>query len=84
MESNEYVLVSLTQGFFSIFSLCMSLKSWKIKRNESFLAAKVSKSQKQILKFSFEPKTEQKYFCIFALASKMGQIKKMIVHYHAN
>ena len=31
---------------------------------------KVSKSQKQILKFSFEPKTKGKYFCIFALPSK--------------
>ena len=27
-------------------------------------------------KFSFEPKTARKYFCIFAVASKMGQIKK--------
>ena len=33
-------------------------------------APKVSKSRKQILKFSFEPKNEQKYFCISALASK--------------
>ena len=31
---------------------------------------KVIKSRKQILKFSFEPKNEQKYFCISALASK--------------
>ena len=45
---------------------------------------KVSKSQKQILKFSFEPKTERKYFCISALASKIGQIKKIMAHYHAN
>ena len=37
---------------------------------------KISKSQKQILKFSFEPKIEGKYFCISALASIMGQIKK--------
>ena len=28
---------------------------------------------------SFEPKTERKYFCISALASKMGQIKKIIM-----
>ena len=35
-------------------------------------------------KFSFEPKTERKYFCISALASKMGQIKKIMAHYHAN
>ena len=35
---------------------------------------KVSKSRKQILKFSFEPKNERKYLCISALASKRGQI----------
>ena len=38
---------------------------------------KVSKSRKQILKFSFEPKNEQKYFCISALASKSGRITKI-------
>ena len=31
---------------------------------------KVSKYRKQILKFSFAPNNEQKYFCIFALAYK--------------
>ena len=36
---------------------------------------KVSKSQKQISKFSFEPKTVR-FFCISALASKMSQSKK--------
>ena len=35
-------------------------------------------------KFSFEPKTERKYFCISALASKMVQIKKIMAHYYAN
>ena len=45
---------------------------------------KVSKSQKQILKFSFEPKNERQYFCISALASKMGQIIKIMAHFHAN
>ena len=48
------------------------------------LLLKVSYSWKQNSKFSFEHKTEQKYFCIFALASKMGQIKKIMAHYHAN
>ena len=38
---------------------------------------KVSKSRKQILKFSFAPKNEQKYFHISALAYKRGQIKKL-------
>ena len=29
-------------------------------------------------------KNERKYFCISALASKMGQIIKITAHYHAN
>ena len=37
---------------------------------------KVIQYWKQILKFSFEPKADQKYFSISALGSKMGQIKK--------
>ena len=37
---------------------------------------KVSKSHKQILKFSFEQKYEQKYFCISALASKKRSNQK--------
>ena len=41
---------------------------------------KVSKSQMQILKFSFEPKNEQKYFCIFALASKIRKDKGTLYH----
>ena len=44
----------------------------------------VIKSRKQILRFSFEPKNELKYFCISALASKIGQIKKMEALYTAN
>ena len=31
------------------------------------------------MKFSFEPKNEQKYFCISAPASKMGQIIKIML-----
>ena len=37
---------------------------------------KVSKSGQQILKFLFQPKIERKDFCIPALASKSGQIRK--------
>ena len=37
---------------------------------------KVSKFQKQISLFSFEPKNEQTYFLNSALASRMSQIKK--------
>ena len=40
------------------------------------LFLKVSKSQKQILKFSFEPKNERKYFCTSALASKKRSNQK--------
>ena len=34
-------------------------------------------SWKQFINFSFEPKNQQRYFCISALASKSGQIKKI-------
>ena len=37
---------------------------------------KVSKSRKQILKFSFEPKNERKHFCISGLASKKRSNQK--------
>ena len=50
-------------------SVCTSknelIKKWLLSLNLKNL--KVSKSQKQILKFSFEPKNERKYFCISAL-----------------
>ena len=38
---------------------------------------KVRYSRKQFLKFSFEPKKQQKYFCISVLASKSSRIKKI-------
>ena len=41
------------------------------------LAVKGQLISKEILNFSFEPKTQGKYFCIPALASKSGQIKKI-------
>ena len=36
---------------------------------------KVSKSRKQILKFSFEPKTNKNIFVVLPYLSKMGQMK---------
>ena len=45
---------------------------------------KVSKFQKQILLFSFEPKNEQNYIVNSAVASKMNQIKKMKALYNIN
>ena len=48
----------------------------------SFL--KVSKCQKQIFLFSFEPKTKRNYFLNSALASKMSQMKKIKeLYYHS-
>ena len=43
---------------------------------------KVSKFQKQIFLFSFEPKNERNYFLNSTLASKMGQIKKKKALYY--
>ena len=36
------------------------------------------------MKVFIEPKTQRKYFCISALASKMSQLKKRMAHYPAN
>ena len=58
------------RGNASIILLCIAL----LIKN---LVLKVRKSWKQILKFSSEPKNEQEYFCISAIASKSGQIMKM-------
>ena len=64
-------------------------KFWEVQKYDENLKLfltllKVSQSRKQIFHFSFEPKNERKYFCISALASKMGQIIKIMAHYHAN
>ena len=60
----------------------VNCSKWEV-RVASGLRLKVSKSQKQILKFSFEPKNEQKYFCISALASKKrSNQKNMGTLYH--
>ena len=67
------------------YSVCKRLKfvKWQQHRKKESqvfdpkAVLKVSKSLKQILKFSSEPKNEQEYFCISAIASKSGQIKKM-------
>ena len=40
---------------------------------------KVSKYLKQILKFSFEPKIKQNYFCILAIVSKKRSNQKEIM-----
>ena len=49
-----------------------------------FTRLKVRWFQNDFLISSFEQKNEQKYFCISALASKMGQIIEIMAHYHAN
>ena len=47
--------------------------SWKI---IEYCVTSVSISRKQILKFSFEPKTNKNIFVFLPYLSKMGQIKK--------
>ena len=60
-----------------LLGLGLGQKSWKSRLSDPVSntiqilwtpCLKVSKSGKHILKFSFEPKTERKYFCISALA----------------
>jgi hypothetical protein len=43
-------------------------KNGSLDASQAISSLKVSKSRKQILKFSFEPKIKRKYFCIPALA----------------
>ena len=61
--SNTYTL----QGTHNMDQSIKSLKQ----------TLKVSQSQKQISNFSFEPKNQQIFFWISALASKIGRIKKI-------
>jgi hypothetical protein len=52
---------------------------------KQFKELMVSKFQKQIFLFSFEPKFKQNYFLISPLGSKMGQIKKIMpLSYYLN
>ena len=52
-------------------------KAWEVDFAAELRFVNVSKFQKQIFLFSFEPKDERNYFLISALASlKMDQIKK--------
>ena len=65
------------------------LKTWWKWNNETEFEIKRGLTKGQLisewlLDVSFEPKKEQKYFCISALPSKMGQITQKIAHYHAN
>ena len=53
-------------------------------KTQKLLPLKVSYPRKQILNFSFEQKNQQKYFCISALASKSGRIKKISDKYMIN
>ena len=57
-----------------------SFIQWFIVNNFYFplkILVKVSKFQKQIFLFSFEPKTEQNYLLISALRMKNESIKKI-------
>ena len=68
-----------------ISSVSLTSVVWFFGWNEGFADTllKVSKSHKQISKFSFEPKRNVLFF-ISALASKMSQLRKIMAHYHAN
>ena len=63
---------AVDQRFCAIFEVVILLKI-------SIISLKVSKSRKQILKFSFEPKNQRKYFCISALAYKKRSNQKSSV-----
>jgi hypothetical protein len=60
----------------------IKLKVGNVAQQTFFPRLKVSKFQKQILLFSFEPKKERNYFLISTLASIMSQIKKIIMRYY--
>jgi hypothetical protein len=71
-----------SMGFSPLEGLMMGSRSGDIDPNVINYMLKVSKFQKQILFFSFAPKTERKYFLISVLASKTGPIKTMKALYH--
>ena len=62
---------------------CSTQWSQILFKNAFVFLLKVSKSPKQIVKFSFEPKNERKYFCISALASKIENKKNKGTLYHS-
>ena len=76
-----------SKPFFLSSLLARLVDKWKIKSllmvsaSSSYSSGelKVSKSRNQILKFSFEPKNERKYFCISALAYKKRSNQKSSV-----
>ena len=72
-----------SMGFSPLEGLMMGSRSGDIDPNVINYMLKVSKFQKQILFFSFAPKNVRNYFLISALISKMGQIMKIMAHYHA-
>ena len=78
------LLLSQYQSTPSVSWECLypfSCMAFKIKLEIVFML-KVSKLQKQIFLFSFEPKNKRNCFLNSALASKMSQIKKVKVLYY--
>ena len=69
------ILISLW-CFYTYLVLKMAANSKSVNILTSRTWLKVSRSRKQILKFSLEPKNEQKYFCISGLASKKRSNQK--------
>ena len=60
------------------------MESNRFKNSHSDDHLKVSKSRKQILKFSLEPINERKYFCISPLATKKRSNQKISALYMDN
>ena len=67
LKDNLIVILATFENSISV-SVFQSYDSTK--KLKLSLLLKVSKSQKQILKLSFETKIERKYFCISPLAVK--------------
>ena len=70
-----FVMVSVVQ--YALYKQEVYISFSSVVELELAELIKVSKFQKQIFLFSFEPKIERNYFLNAALASKMSQIKKM-------
>ena len=91
-QKPKYLLVekrrirNLLAGYVTIFKIRLGKKPTKsmpcnyclqeFAPYSNINCLKVSKSRKQILKFSLEPKNEPKYFCISALPLKLVESMK--------
>ena len=78
-HNNKIVTITILPG---VSRKCISCLIWSLDSFSIHSLAALAKGQlisKQVLKFSFEPKKEQKYFCISALAYKTKSNQKSSV-----